>query len=202
MLPAALPLLGVLTAVAAPRLLARAVWPDREPVVAPWVRQCVIAGCGSRGRSGWWSWRSERPDARWLPGTPPQPVVTTGAVHRLRGRRPDAVLAHEWGRAARHERPPHRFAAPAGGFPQVPVSAAFRDGMHRLAEPAADGTASRRSGRLTTALALVELDEYRGVFGPGPPLRAHVPARVRRLLTPPDRLEAGRRLRLRPRWCR
>ncbi|MCT9145720.1 M56 family peptidase, partial [Streptomyces violarus] len=43
MLPAALLLLGALTAVVAPRLLARADWPDREPVVALWVWQCAVA---------------------------------------------------------------------------------------------------------------------------------------------------------------
>ncbi len=56
--------------------------------------------------------------------------------------------------------------------------------------------ASRRFGRLTTALALVELNEDRGVFGPCPAGEAHVPHRVHRLLTPPNRLTAGRRLRL------
>src|SRR5918994_2352222 len=43
MVPAALLLLGALTAVVAPRLIARADWPDREPVVALWVWQCVVA---------------------------------------------------------------------------------------------------------------------------------------------------------------
>lgn len=56
--------------------------------------------------------------------------------------------------------------------------------MHRLVELAADDTASRRFGRLTTALALVELNEHRGVFGPCPSPQGQVPARVRRLLTP------------------
>jgi hypothetical protein len=56
--------------------------------------------------------------------------------------------------------------------------------------------ASRRFGRLTTALALVELNEDRGVFGPGPTPLAHLPQRVDRLLTPPDRLPALHRLRL------
>ncbi len=42
-LPAALLLLGALTAVLAPRLLARADWPDREPVVALWAWQCAVA---------------------------------------------------------------------------------------------------------------------------------------------------------------
>ncbi|MFJ8717145.1 M56 family metallopeptidase [Streptomyces violaceus] len=286
MLPAALLLLGALTAVVAPRLLARADWPDREPVVALWVWQCAVAAvlvcCAlsmtlsaaaawhavggqvfatapsaaveayALGTAGPWAattavtlacgglWsaamlvrevgrararrrrrradllvrapllpgevavsgrlvvlESERPDAWWLPGAPPQLVVTTAALRRLKGRQLDAVLAHEQGHArARHDWLLNCSSALAGGFPQVPVFAAFRDEMHRLVELAADDTASRRFGRLTTALALVELNEHRGVFGPCPTPQAHVPARVHRLLTPPDRLTAARRLRL------
>ncbi|MFC8367585.1 MULTISPECIES: M56 family metallopeptidase [unclassified Streptomyces] len=286
-LPAALLLLGVLTAVMGPRLLARADWPDREPVVALWAWQCVIAAvllcCAlsmtfsaaaawravggqvfatapravveayALGTAGLWAqttavalacgglWSAamlvrevvrararrrarraelrvrapllpgerpdsdrlvvlegERPDAWWLPGTPPRLVVTTAALRRLKGRQLDAVLAHERGHAqARHDWLLHCSSALAGGFPQVPVFAAFRDEMHRLVELAADDMASRRVGRLTTALALVELNEHRGVFGgPCPAPQAHVPARVHRLLTPPDRLTSGRRLRL------
>ncbi|MER6983604.1 M56 family metallopeptidase, partial [Streptomyces carpinensis] len=139
----------------------------------------------------------ERPEAWWLPGSPPQLVVTTAALRRLKGRRLDAVLAHEQGHArARHDWLLHCSAALADGFPQVPVFAAFRDEMHHLVELAADDMASRRFGRLTTALALVELNEDRGVFGPCPAPQAHVPQRVHRLLTPPDRLTAARRLRL------
>ncbi|MEU7721273.1 M56 family metallopeptidase [Streptomyces tibetensis] len=286
MLTAALLLLGALTAVVAPRLLARADWPDREPVVALWVWQCVVAAvlvcCAlsmtlsaaaawqavgghlfasapravveayALGTAGPWAattalalaggglWsaamllreigrararrrrrradllvrapllpgevavsgrlvvlESEQPDAWWQPGTPPQLVVTTAALHRLKGRQLDAVLAHEQGHArARHDWLLNCSSALAGGFPQVPVFAAFRDEMHRLVELAADDTASRRFGRLTTALALVELNEHRGVFGPCPTPQAHVPARVNRLLTPADRLTAARRLRL------
>ncbi|MFH9005998.1 M56 family metallopeptidase [Streptomyces afghaniensis] len=286
MLPAALLLLGALIAVVAPRLLARADWPDREPVVALWVWQCVVAAllvcCAlsmtisaaaawhavgghvfatapspvaeayALGTAGPWAattavvlaggglWsaamlvreiggararrrrrradllvraplmpgevavsgrlvvlESERPDAWWQPGAPPQLVVTTAALRRLKGRQLDAVLAHEQGHArARHDWLLNCSAALAGGFPQVPVFAAFRDEMHRLVELAADDTASRRFGRLTTALALVELNEHRGVFGPCPTPQAHVPARVHRLLTPPDRLPPARRLRL------
>ncbi|MFF9809175.1 M56 family metallopeptidase [Streptomyces coeruleorubidus] len=286
MLPAALLLLGALIAVVAPRLLARADWPDREPVVALWVWQCVVAAvlvcCAlamtlsaaaawhavgghvfatapspvveayALGTAGPWAaatavalaggglWsaamlvreisgarargrrrradllvraplmpgevavsgrlvvlESEQPDAWWQPGTPPQLVVTTAALRRLKGRRLDAVLAHEQGHArARHDWLLNCSSALAGGFPQVPVFAAFRDEMHRLVELAADDTASRRFGRLTTALALVELNEHRGVFGPCPTPQAHVPARVHRLLTPPDRLPPARRLRL------
>ncbi|MFJ4276603.1 M56 family metallopeptidase [Streptomyces massasporeus] len=286
MLTAALLLLGAVTAVVAPRLLARADWPDHEPVVALWVWQCVVAAvlvcCAlsmtlsaaaawhavgghlfatapravveayALGTAGPWAattavalagagmWsvamlvheigrararrrrrradllvrapllpgevavsgrlvvlESEQPDAWWQPGTPPQLVVTTAALRRLKGPQLDAVLAHEQGHArARHDWLLNCSSALAGGFPQVPVFAAFRDEMHRLVELAADDTASRRFGRLTTALALVELNEHRGVFGPCPTPQAHVPARVHRLLTPPDRLTAARRLRL------
>ncbi|MFC8244898.1 M56 family metallopeptidase [Streptomyces chartreusis] len=286
MVPAALLLLGALTAVLAPRLLARADWPDREPVVALWVWQCAVAAvllcCAlsmtlsaaaawqavrghvfapapsavveayALGVGGSWAattavtlacgglWtgamlvrevararaprrqrrtellvrapllpgeetgndrlvilEGERPDAWWLPGTAPRLVITTAALRRLKGRQLDAVLAHEQGHAqARHDWLLHCSGALAGGFPQVPVFAAFRDEMHRLVELAADDMASRRFGRLTTALALVELNEDRGVFGPCPTAHAHVPQRVNRLLTPPDRLTAGRRLRL------
>ncbi|POX46322.1 hypothetical protein C3489_32050 [Streptomyces sp. Ru71] len=286
LVPATLLLLGALTAVVAPRLLARADWADREPVVALWMWQCVVAavllccalsmtlsaavawqavrghvfasapravveayalGVGAPWAAttavtlalgGVWTaamlfrevarararrrlrraellvrapqlpgeepgegrlviLEGERPDAWWLPGTAPRLVVTTAALRRLKGRRLDAVLAHEQGHArARHDWLLHCSAALAGGFPQVPVFAAFRDEMHRLVELAADDMASRRFGRLTTALALVELNEGRGVFGPCPSAKAHVPQRVHRLLTPPARLTAARRLRL------
>ncbi len=138
-----------------------------------------------------------RPDAWWLPGAAPQLVITTAALGRLKGRQLDAVLAHEQGHAqARHDWLLHCSSALANGFPQIPVFAAFRDEMHRLVELAADDVASRRFGRLTTALALVGLNEDRGVFGPCPTPDAQVPLRVNRLLAPVDRLTAGRRLRL------
>ncbi|WP_428934016.1 M56 family metallopeptidase [Streptomyces sp. ACT015] len=286
MVPAALLLLGALTAVVAPRLLARADWPDREPVVALWVWQCVVAAvlvcCALSmtlsaaaawqvvrgqlfasaphgvmeaypiGDTGPWAaatavtlacagaWsvamlvrevlrarsrrrrrraelllrapllpgeqpaygrlvvlEGERADAWWMSGATPGLVVTTGALRRLKGRQLDAVLAHEKGHArARHDWLLHCSSALADGFPQVPVFAAFRDEMHRLVELAADDMASRRHGRLTTALALVELNEDRGVFGSVPAGQAHVPQRVHRLLTPPDRLTPTRRLGL------
>ncbi|MEU9185593.1 M56 family metallopeptidase [Streptomyces sp. NPDC048484] len=139
----------------------------------------------------------ERPDAWWLPGAAPQLVVTTAALRRLKGQQLDAVLAHEQGHArARHDWLLYSSGALATGFPQVPVFAAFRDEMHRLVELAADDMASRRFGRLTIALALVELNEDSGVFGPCPTPQAHVPQRVHRLLTPPDRLRPVRRLKL------
>ncbi len=142
----------------------------------------------------------ERPDAWWLPGSAPQLVVTTAALGRLKGRQLDAVLAHEQGHAqARHDWLLHCSDALATGFPQVPVFSAFRDEMHRLVELAADDMASRRFGRLTIALALVELNEDRGVFGPAPSSGAHVPLRVNRLLAPVERCLCGSQPP--PHWC-
>ncbi|MEV8566336.1 M56 family metallopeptidase [Streptomyces sp. NPDC051322] len=282
----ALLLLGAVAAVAAPRLLARAQWPEREPVVALWVWQCVVAAvllcfalamtfsaaaawqlvrgnvfapaphavveAYALGTYAQWSaatsvvlaacgiWTAamltreihrararrrqsreellvrspvlpgeepggerlvviegERPDAWWQRGTHPQLVITTAALRRLKGRQLDAVLAHEQGHArARHDWLLHCSAALAAGFPQIPVFAAFRQEMHRLVELAADDVASRRFGRLTIALALVELNEHRGVFGPCPTPDAQLPRRVDRLLSAAPRLTAGRRLRL------
>jgi Zn-dependent protease with chaperone function len=286
MVSLALLLLGALAAVVAPRLVSRADWPEREPVVALWVWQCVVAAvllsfalsmtfsaaaawqlvrghvfasaphgvveAYALGANETWSaalavilacggvWtgamlareihqaharrkrqraellvrsplmpdevpgseplvvlEAERPDAWWLPGAAPQLVITTAALRRLKGRQLDAVLAHEQSHArARHDWLLHCSAALAGGFPQIPVFAAFRDEMHRLVELAADDVASRRFGRLTIALALVELNEERGVFGPCPTPGAQLPQRVNRLLTPVPRLTPARRLRL------
>lgn len=287
MVPAVLLLLGALTAALAPRLLARAEWPEREPVVALWAWQCVVGavllcfalsmllsaaaawlavrgplfavaphgavdayGLGAAGGAwaavtalalaggGLWTGamltrevlrararrrvqgaellgrapllpgedpagarlvvlEGPRPDAWWQPGATPQLVVTTAALDRLKGSQLDAVLAHEQGHvAARHDWLLHCSRALAGGFPQVPVFAAFEAEMHRLVELAADDVASRRYGRLTIALALVGLNEDRGVFGPCPTPQAHVPQRVSRLLSAAPRLSAGRRLRL------
>lgn len=287
MVPAALLLLGALTAVLAPRLLARAQWPEHEPVVALWAWQCVVGAVllcfalsmllssaaaweAVRGRlfaaaphgvvdayaldaaGGLWAagtavalaggglWtgamlarevlrarsrrraqgaelllrapllpgeqaagarlvvlEGERPDSWWLPGPVPQLVVTTAALGRLKGSQLDAVLAHEEGHAAaRHDWLLHCSRALSGGFPRVPVFAAFEAQMHMLVELAADDVASRRYGRLTTALALIGLNEDRGVFGPAPAPHAHVPERVRRLLAAAPRLTAVRRMRL------
>ncbi|MCC3650334.1 M56 family metallopeptidase [Streptomyces sp. S07_1.15] len=296
MLPLALIVLGGLTAALAPRLLRRAEWPDREPVVALWVWQCVVAAVllcavlamALTGSAAWelvrghvfapaphgvveayafgaygpWSgavavalaggglWSAamlarevrraraerrrrraellarsprlpgepsldevssgapepedrlvvlegERPEAWWLPGTTPRLVITTAALRRLGRRRLDAVLAHEQGHArAHHDWLLYCSGALATGFPRVPVFASFRDEVHRLVELAADDVASRRHGRLTTALALVELNEERGVFGPVPTPLAQVPDRVNRLLSARPRLSPARRLRL------
>jgi Zn-dependent protease with chaperone function len=140
---------------------------------------------------------SDRPDAWLLPGHGQRLVITTAALRRLSGRQLDAVLAHEQGHArARHHWLLYCSGALAAGFPGVPVFAAFRRQVHRLVELAADDAASRRFGRLTTALALVGLNEDRGVFGDAAAAahRAEVPQRVRRLLRPGRRLSVARRL--------
>ncbi|WP_149563524.1 M56 family metallopeptidase [Streptomyces cacaoi] len=287
MVPLALMALALLAAGLAPRVLTRCSWPDREPVLALWVWQCVVgavllccllamalSGAAAfevvrshvfagaprgvveaygTGRGAPWAgalsvllacggaWtgamlareirdararrrrrraeprarapqlpgekpesgdrlvvlEDERPDAWWMPGGSGQLVITTGALRRLKGRQLDAVVEHEQGHArARHDWLLHCSAALATGFSRVPVFAGFRDQVHRLVELAADDVASRRHGRLTTALALVGLNEERGVFGPCPTALALVPQRVHRLLTPAQRLPVARRLRV------
>ncbi len=282
--PFVLLVIGALTAAMAPRLLVRAEWPDREPVLALWVWQCVVAAvllcCVSamalfasaasvsvrwrlfapapRGvvdayafdpygpwaaalalvlaGGGAWSaamltrevrgaratrrqrseqlrlraprlpgepatsherllvLESERPEAWWLAGPQSRLVVTTAALRRLKGRQLDAVLAHELGHVrARHDWLRACSHALASGFPQVPVFLGFRQQVHRLVELAADDVASRRFGRLTTALALVELNEDRAVFEPATAHTAQVPGRVQRLLEPGPRLTRTRR---------
>ncbi|MFH8339017.1 M56 family metallopeptidase [Streptomyces sp. AM6-12] len=262
----------------APRALTRADWPEREPVVALWVWQCLVAtvllcclaaltlgtaavfhtvrdhvfapappavtaaydlsaapvwaaaltvllACGaawttamlgrelvearrSRGqaraqlrerapdlpaglpmaRGPMLVLEDEYPDAWWMPGHPPQLVVTTGALHRLTGHQLDAVLTHERGHArAHHDWLLHLSAALATGFPRVPLFAHFRDQTHRLVELAADDAASRRCGHLTTALALIELNQHRGVLSCASSRRL-LGERVDRLLEPPPRL--------------
>ncbi|RSN68711.1 hypothetical protein DMH26_45145, partial [Streptomyces sp. WAC 05379] len=249
-----LSIVALTAAVPVPRALTRATWPEREPVVALWVWQCMVAtvllccltalslgtaavfgtvraqlfapappsvteaydlsaapawaaaltvllACGAawttamlaretvearrrRGvarahlrerapdlPAGLGSARGpllvledEYPDAWWMPGSPAQLIVTTGALHRLTDHQLDAVLTHERGHArARHDWLLHLSTALATGFPRIPLFAHFCDQTHRLVELAADDTASRRCGHLTTALALIELNQHRGV---------------------------------------
>ncbi|MFF7335651.1 M56 family metallopeptidase [Streptomyces sp. NPDC090306] len=132
----------------------------------------------------------EYPDAWWLPGHPARLIVTTGALHRLTAHQLDAVLAHERGHArAHHDWLLHLSTALATGFPRVPLFAHFCDQTHRLVELSADDTASRRYGHLTTALALIELNQHRGVLSCASSHRL-LGERVDRLLQPqprPDR---------------
>ncbi|ROP46918.1 M56 family metallopeptidase [Streptomyces sp. PanSC9] len=135
----------------------------------------------------------EYPDAWWMPGSPSQLVVTTGALRRLTDRQLDAVLAHERGHArARHAWLLHLSAALAGGFPKVPLFTHFCEQTHRLVELAADDTAARHCGHVTTALALIELNQHRGVLSRASS-RGLLDDRVNRLLTPPATLEPRQR---------
>ncbi|MFF8034969.1 MULTISPECIES: M56 family metallopeptidase [unclassified Streptomyces] len=135
----------------------------------------------------------EYPDAWWMPGSPPQLIVTTGALRRLTGHQVDAVLTHERGHArARHDWLLHLSTALATGFPRIPLFAHFCDQTHRLVELSADDTASRRCGHLTTALALIELNQHRGVLSCASSHRL-LGERVDRLLEPPPRLERHHR---------
>ncbi|MGW2467695.1 M56 family metallopeptidase [Streptomyces bauhiniae] len=135
----------------------------------------------------------EYPDAWWMPGHPAQLVVTTGALHRLTGHQVDAVLTHERGHArAHHDWLLHLSSALATGFPRIPLFAHFCDQTHRLVELAADDTASRRCGHVTTALALIELNQHRGVLSCASSRRL-LGERVDRLLEPPPRLPRGYR---------
>lgn len=270
-------------AVPVPRALTAAVWPEREPVVALWVWQCLVAtvllcclaalvlgaaavfqtvrdqvfapappavtaaydlsaaapwataltlllACGAawttamlareaveahRGRGLKRAHLRERapelpaglpvsrgamlvledeyPDTWWLPGHPPQLIVTTGALHRLTDLQLDAVLTHERDHArAHHDWLLHLSTALATGFPRVPLFSHFCDQTHRLVELAADDTASRRCGHLTTALALIELNQHRGVLSCSSSRRL-LGERVDRLLQPPPRLDRRRR---------
>ncbi|MGQ5639710.1 MULTISPECIES: M56 family metallopeptidase [unclassified Streptomyces] len=273
-----LSVVALTAALPAPRALTRAAWPEREPVVALWVWQCLVAtvllcclaalvlgtaavfhtvrdrvfapappsvtaaydlsstpvwttaltmllACGaawttamlarelvearrSRGqarsqlrerapdlpaglpaaRGPMLVLEDEYPDAWWMPGHPPQLVVTTGALQRLTDHQLDAVLTHERGHArAHHDWLLHLSTALATGFPRVPLFAHFCDQTHRLVELAADDTASRRCGHLTTALALIELNQHRGVLSCASSRRL-LGERVDRLLEPPPRL--------------
>ncbi|MFF7533606.1 M56 family metallopeptidase [Streptomyces bobili] len=273
-----LSVVALTAAVPVPRALTRAEWPEREPVVALWVWQCLVAtvllccltalvlgaaavfhtvrsqvfapappavteaydlstaplwataltlllACGAawttamlarelvetrrrRGRTrahlrerapdlpaGLPSARGpllvledEYPDAWWMPGNPPQLIVTTGALHRLTSRQMDAVLTHERGHArAHHDWLMHLSTALATGFPRIPLFTHFCDQTHRLVELSADDTASRHCGHLTTALALIELNQHRGVLSCASSHRL-LGERVDRLLQPPPRL--------------
>ncbi|MFB8142182.1 M56 family metallopeptidase [Streptomyces parvus] len=135
----------------------------------------------------------ESPNAWWLPGSPSRLVVTTGGLNRLTSRQLDAVLAHERGHArARHDWLLQVSAALACGFPKVPLFTHFCERTHRLVELAADDSAARRCGRVTTALALIELNQHRGVFARASSRRL-LSGRVDRLLAAPSRIRLRRR---------
>ncbi|MEV4558471.1 M56 family metallopeptidase [Kitasatospora sp. NPDC049285] len=137
-----------------------------------------------------------RPQAWSLPGPRARLVVTTGALQQLSDRELAAVLSHERGHVrARHHWLAQCAQALATGFPGVEVFSAFRDQVAVLVELAADDRAARRHGRVTTALALAELNS--AVFASCPPRQlAQSPGRVDRLLLGAPRLPVLGRLAL------
>ncbi|GAA2237468.1 M56 family metallopeptidase [Kitasatospora cystarginea] len=139
-----------------------------------------------------------RPEAWSLPGPGARLVVTTGALRQLSDHELAAVLSHERGHVrARHHWLAQCAEALATGFPGVGVFSAFRAQVGELVELAADDRAARRHGRVTTALALVELNSGRGLFGSCLPQQlAQSPRRVDRLLAGEPRLPVHHRLRL------
>ncbi|WP_405014166.1 M56 family metallopeptidase [Kitasatospora sp. NBC_01539] len=141
---------------------------------------------------------SIRAEAWSLPGPEARLVVTTGAIQQLGDRGLAAVLSHERSHVrARHHWLAQCAEALATGFPGVGVFSAFRDQVGELVELAADDRAARRHGRVTTALALVEINTGRGVFGACLPQHAaQAPRRVDRLLLGEPRLPVHHRLRL------
>ncbi|MFF8868381.1 M56 family metallopeptidase [Streptomyces sp. NPDC015139] len=138
----------------------------------------------------------EYPDAWWMPGSPSRLIVTTEALRRLTDRQLDAVLTHERGHArARHDWLRHLSAALAGGFPKVPLFTHFCEQTHRLVELAADDTAARQCGHVTTALALIELNQHRGALSRASSRRL-LKDRVNRLLKPLPTLKPLQRTRI------
>jgi len=173
----------------------------RAPQLPPGLpTRSVRRGFGPRRRRGerLVVLESANAEAWSLPGPAAHLVVTTGALRRLGDRELEAVLAHERGHVrARHHWLLQWAQALAGAFPGARVFTDFRDETGRLVELAADDAASRRHGRLATALALVELNEHRGSFDGGHPRHlSQLPGRVDRLLAGEARLPVGRRLRL------
>ncbi|NYI07411.1 M56 family metallopeptidase [Allostreptomyces psammosilenae] len=135
-----------------------------------------------------------RPEAWSLPGLADCLVVSTGALRRLTPEELEAVRTHEHN----HSRYRHHWLlqsawALSAAFPRVPVFAAFAEQVHTLVEMAADDAASRRHGRLSTALALIGLNERRS---PGHRRLAfgETARRADRLLLGPDRLPPSARL--------
>jgi Zn-dependent protease with chaperone function len=138
-----------------------------------------------------------RPAAYCVAGRPAAIVVTSGALKVLDPPQLGAVLAHERAHLAhRHHALATLTQALAAAFPGVPLFSRGAAEVARLAEMAADDTASRTSGRPALVAALLAIATgtvipTRGIGAPAAVPRgalaaaAHaVPARVERLLRP------------------
>lgn len=128
-----------------------------------------------------------------LPGRRGRIVLTSTARATLGDDELRAVLAHERAHLrARHDLAVTAATALALAFPRIPVLATARDEIARLAELAADDTASRTVGRLPLAEALLAVADP---HTPAPALAAtgsHTGRRIRRLLDPAAPLGALR----------
>ncbi|GHE75954.1 M56 family metallopeptidase [Streptomyces lavendulocolor] len=127
----------------------------------------------------------EEPAAYCLPGRHRRTVITTGALRTLDDDRLEAVLAHERAhQAERHDAVLAWAQALARAFPRVPLFRIAEAEIARLAEMRADDVAAARSGRLTTAAALLAVAAGRA---PAVALSAGgstAARRVRRLIKP------------------
>ncbi|HEX5598383.1 MAG TPA: M56 family metallopeptidase [Micromonosporaceae bacterium] len=164
-------------------------------------------------RSGRWDARlgvlvvdDPRPAAYVLPGRAGTIVVTSGALQQLPPPQLAAVLAHERAHVTgRHHLLAQGTRLLSRAFPAVPALKIAEDQIHRLVEIRADEVAAANGhARLDLARALVTCAEGSAVAAPGAgPI---VPAgavsaagadaleRVRRLLSPPNPLDARTRI--------
>jgi Zn-dependent protease with chaperone function len=98
----------------------------------------------------------DEPAAYCLPGRHRRTVITTGALGTLDDDQLAAVLAHEQAhQAERHDAVLAWAQTLAVAFPRIPLFHAAEAEIARLVEMRADDVAADRSGRLTTAAALL-----------------------------------------------
>lgn len=129
-------------------------------------------------------------------------VITSGAIELLTGPELDAVLAHENAHlSGRHHRWQTAAALVAEALPIVPLVRAAPVRVGGLLEMDADERAADRHEPRVLASALIAITSAGTVApgGRGHPVAARrragsdAAARIRRLLSPPDRLPRGRR---------
>ena len=122
-------------------------------------------------------------------------VVTTGAVAALRDEELAAVLAHEQAHAAgRHDLLLNGVRLLHSAFPRVPLFVTAWHELGRLVELRADDVAVTQHQPLSLARALVAMAGATSPEMPAGSVAAtggDAVARLRRLLTPPERLTAG-----------
>lgn len=133
-----------------------------------------------------------RPAAYLAPGAARHPVVTSGAVGRLRPAELAAVVAHERAHAdGHHQRLLDIVDVAALAVPRLRVVSTAREQIRRLIEMRADEIAAATHPPLMLARALVAMSA-----GPGPAAPAGLVAatggdtveRLHRLMRPPHRL--------------